>query len=120
MCNLYSMPRSRAEVARLARAMSDRNHNQPPMAGVYPDYAAPVVLKGEDGARELRDLRWGMPSSKQALFKAATARADKLRAKSKDVFPVCERPDLKPCGKCGQATGADGLCAFCRLLQNTA
>ena len=88
MCNLYSMTRSRAEVARLARAMADRNHNQPPMAGVYPDYAAPVVLKGDGGAREMRDLRWGMPTSKQALFKAATLRADKLRAKGKDVdFP---------------------------------
>ena len=26
-------------------------------------------------------MRWGMPTSKQALFKAATERADKLRAK---------------------------------------
>jgi putative SOS response-associated peptidase YedK len=81
MCNLYAMMRTRAEVAAVARAMSDRNHNQPPMDGIFPDYAAPVVLVGEDGQRTMRDLRWGMPSSKKALFDAATKRADKLRAK---------------------------------------
>ena len=85
MCNLYSMMRGRAEAAALARAMSDRNHNNPPMPGVYPDYLAPVVLKGEDGEREMRDLRWGMPSSKKALLDAASKRADKLRAQGKDV-----------------------------------
>lgn len=81
MCNLYAMMRTRAEVAAVARAMSDRNHNQPPMDGIFPDYAAPVVLVDEDGQRTMRDLRWGMPSSKKALFDAATKRADKLRAK---------------------------------------
>lgn len=85
MCNLYSMTKSRAEVAHLAGAMSDRNNNQPPMPGVYPDYAAPVVLKGDGGVREMRDVRWGMPSSKKALLDAATKRADKLRAKGKEV-----------------------------------
>ena len=84
MCNLYAMMRARAEVAAIARAM-DRNNNQPPMSGVYPDYSAPVVLHGADGQREIRDLRWGMPSSKQALFEAAKTRADKLRAKGKMV-----------------------------------
>lgn len=84
MCNLYAMMRARAEVAALARAM-DRNNNQPPMSGVFPDFAAPVVLHGEDGQRELRDLRWGMPTSKKALLDAATRRADKLRAKGKAV-----------------------------------
>ena len=31
MCNLYAIMEARAEVARLARAMTDRNNNQPPM-----------------------------------------------------------------------------------------
>src|ERR1700684_3369969 len=84
MCNLYAIMRDRAEIAALARAM-DRNNNQPPMPGVYPDYPAPVILKADDGTREMRNLRWGMPTSKQALFKAATERADKLRAKGKEV-----------------------------------
>jgi putative SOS response-associated peptidase YedK len=85
MCNPDAMMRGRAEAAALARAFSDRSHNNPPMPGVYPDYAAPVVLKGEDGRRETRDLRWGMPSSKKALLDAATKRADKLRAQGKAV-----------------------------------
>ena len=76
---------ARAEAARLARAMFDRNNNQPPMAGVYPDYAAPIVRTGADGAREMVDVRWGMPTSKEVLFEAATRRADKLRAKGKDI-----------------------------------
>ncbi|HVY34948.1 MAG TPA: SOS response-associated peptidase [Caulobacteraceae bacterium] len=85
MCNLYAMTRARSEAARLARALRDRNNNQRPMPGVFPDYPAPVVLKAEDGSREMRDVRWGMPSSKRALLDAATKRADKLRAKGQEV-----------------------------------
>jgi len=85
MCNLYAMMKGRAEAAALARAFTDRNNNQPPMSGIYPDYAAPVVVQGEDGNREMRDMRWGMPSSKRALLDAATKRADKLRAKGQTV-----------------------------------
>lgn len=81
MCNLYAMMSSRAAVAALARAMNDRNHNSPPMAGIFPDYAAPVVINGPDGHREMRDMRWGMPSSQKALLEAAKKRADRLRAK---------------------------------------
>ena len=54
------------------------------MPGIYPDYPAPVVVKTADGQREMRDMRRGMPSSRQALFKAATARADKLVRKCAD------------------------------------
>ncbi|HYG27395.1 MAG TPA: SOS response-associated peptidase family protein, partial [Caulobacteraceae bacterium] len=85
MCNLYAMMKTRAEAARIARAMTDRNNNQPPMPGIFPDYSAPVVVKTDDGAREMRDMRWGMPSSKKALLDAATKRAEKLRAKGKEV-----------------------------------
>ena len=85
MCNLYAMTKGRDEVSRLIRAMTDKNNNQPPMPGVYPDYPAPVVLRGETGAREMRDMRWGMPSSRKALLDAATKRADKLRAKGQMV-----------------------------------
>jgi hypothetical protein len=33
--NLYAIMEARAEVARLARAMADRNNNQPPMPGAH-------------------------------------------------------------------------------------
>jgi putative SOS response-associated peptidase YedK len=84
MCNLYAMTSTRTAAAALAGAFTDRNNNQPPLSGVFPDYMAPVVLNGPDGAREMRDMRWGMPSSKKALLEAATKRADKLRASGKE------------------------------------
>ncbi|MBU1376143.1 MAG: SOS response-associated peptidase family protein [Alphaproteobacteria bacterium] len=95
MCNLYAMMRARAEVAAIARAMNDRNNNQPPMSGIFPDYAAPVVARAEDGSREMRDVRWGMPSSKKALLDAATKRADKLRAKGTE-FDFNELLKMEP------------------------
>ena len=82
MCNLYSMLWGRAEMARLVGAMTGGS-NQPPQPGVYPDYTAAVVTQDAEGRRHVRDMRWGMPSSKKALLDAATKRADKLRAKGK-------------------------------------
>lgn len=81
MCNLYSMGRSQAEVARMARALSDTTGNLPPLPGIFPDYQAPIVRTNAAGERELAMARWGMPSSKRALLDAANKRADKLRAK---------------------------------------
>jgi putative SOS response-associated peptidase YedK len=40
-------------------------------------------------------MRWGMPTSKQALFKAATGRADKLRAKGTE-FDFAELLKMEP------------------------
>ena len=85
MCNLYAIMKSRAELTGWADAAIDRNNNQPPMPGVYPDYPAPIVTRTEDGARELRDVRWGLPSPKKVLIEAAGKRADKLRAKGGEV-----------------------------------
>ena len=36
MCNLYAIMKHRAEIAGIARAMSDRNNNQPPQPNVFP------------------------------------------------------------------------------------
>ena len=60
MCNLYSMLRSQDAMRRLFDA-HDRFGNQPPLPGIYPDYAAPIVRNGPDG-RELVTARWGLPS----------------------------------------------------------
>lgn len=67
MCNLYSMTRSQAAVRELARAMRDGVGNLPPLPGIYPDYAAPIVRTGADGVREMAMARWGMPSPAFAL-----------------------------------------------------
>ncbi len=86
MCNLYNISIGPQAILELTRAMMNRAGNLEP-GNVYPDYPAPIVRNGLDGEREreLVKVRWGMPSSKQALFKAASARADKLRAKGKPV-----------------------------------
>lgn len=66
MCNLYSLTASQAAIRQLARAMADRTGNLPPLPGIFPDYAAPIVRNGPDG-RELAMARWGMPSPAFAL-----------------------------------------------------
>lgn len=88
MCNLYSLTKGQAAILELSRAMRDLTGNLPPMPGIFPDYAAPIVRTAADGVRELANVRWGLPSSKKALLDATTRRADKLRAKGKEVdFP---------------------------------
>ena len=61
MCNLYSMSRSREEVARLFRVGRDSTANQPPLPAIFPDQVAPVVRIGHDGARVMEAMRWGFP-----------------------------------------------------------
>jgi putative SOS response-associated peptidase YedK len=85
MCNLYSVLSTRAEIARMADAAFDYNGNAGPMAGIYPDNAAPVIMTEDSGRRVIRDLRWGMPSSSQAIYIATEKRANALRAKGKEV-----------------------------------
>jgi putative SOS response-associated peptidase YedK len=79
MCNLYSHTRNVDAIKRLFRAVNSKVGNLPSMPGIFPDYPAPIV-RGNDHARELAMLRWGMPSSHKAQLDAATKRADKLRA----------------------------------------
>jgi putative SOS response-associated peptidase YedK len=46
--------------------MSDSTGNLPPLPGIFPDYAAPIV-RNQPGGRELTMARWGMPSPTFAL-----------------------------------------------------
>src|SRR5438128_593203 len=85
MCNLYSLTKGQAAIIALVRALRDTTGNMPPLSGIFPDYKAPIVRNGADGMRELVMARWGMPSSQKAKLDAATERADKLRAKNKEV-----------------------------------
>jgi Uncharacterized conserved protein len=66
MCNLYSMTKGQQAIRDLTRAMQDRTGNLPPLPGIFPDYAAPIVRNHPDG-RELMMARWGMPSPIFAL-----------------------------------------------------
>ncbi|RYE63871.1 MAG: SOS response-associated peptidase, partial [Oxalobacteraceae bacterium] len=87
MCNLYTIRKGPASILDLARAFASEVGNLEPR-DIYPDYAAPIVRADASGDHTLAMARWGLPSSKKALFDAATKRADKARAKGKDVdFP---------------------------------
>lgn len=66
MCNLYSLTTSQEAMRRLFEGIDDRLGNLPPLPGIFPDYAAPIVRNGE-GGRELVMARWGMPSPQFAL-----------------------------------------------------
>ena len=66
MCNLYSITKGQQAIREFTRAMSDRTGNLPPLPGVFPDYAAPIVRNQPEG-RELTMARWGMPSPAFAL-----------------------------------------------------
>jgi putative SOS response-associated peptidase YedK len=66
VCNLYSMTTNQEAIRNLFNIVADNTGNLPPMPGVYPDYAAPIVRNGTEG-RELAVARWGMPSPAFAL-----------------------------------------------------
>lgn len=66
MCNLYALTRGQAAIREAVRAMVDLTGNLPPMPGIFPDHAAPIVRAGRSG-RELAMARWGMPTPAFAL-----------------------------------------------------
>lgn len=66
MCNLYSITKGQQAIREFTRAMADRAGNLPPLPGVFPDYAAPIV-RNQPAGRELAMARWGMPSPAFAL-----------------------------------------------------
>ena len=84
MCNLYNVTTNQEAIRAFTRAMVDNIGNLEPSFDVYPDQMAPIVRNTPAG-RELASVRWGLPSSRQALFQAASKRVDKLRTKGKPV-----------------------------------
>lgn len=86
MCNLYSVTTNQEAIRRLFGVERDLVGNLPPLPGIFPDYPAPIVRRAEvDGTRELALARWGMPSSSQAVFEATKRRADRMRAKGREI-----------------------------------
>ena len=83
MCNLYRQRSGPQAIQDLAKALRSTVGNLAP-GDIYPDYPAPIV-RWEGDERILASARWGMPSSKKAIFDNATKRADKLRAKGGEV-----------------------------------
>ena len=87
MCNLYSHTSNAEAIRRMVgdfKRIHENIGNLEPQPGIFPDYPAPIVRNTPEG-RELAKVRWGLPSSQKALYDAAARRADKLRAKGKEV-----------------------------------
>ncbi|MFB2562412.1 SOS response-associated peptidase [Rhizobium sp. IMFF44] len=84
MCNLYNVTTNQEAIRHFTRAMIDSIGNLEPELDIYPDQMAPIVRNTPTG-RELVKVRWGLPSSADAIFENAKKRADKLRAKGKEV-----------------------------------
>ena len=83
MCNLYSVTTNVEALRALVKTFEVAQDigNLEPQIEVRPDYFAPII-RNRDGIRELtKAARWGLPSSSRALYEAARARAQKLRAK---------------------------------------
>lgn len=63
MCNLYSVTSNAEAIRALTKALDGSFGNLPPLAGVFPDYVAPIV-QNRDGKRQATLARWGLPSLK--------------------------------------------------------
>jgi putative SOS response-associated peptidase YedK len=68
MCNLYSQTKSQDAMRHVfdgvledGEDFEDQMGNLPPMAGIFPDYAAPIIRRGRQGW-QLVKARWGMPT----------------------------------------------------------
>jgi putative SOS response-associated peptidase YedK len=66
MCNLYSQTKGQQAIREPVRAMVDSTGNLPPLPGIFPDYAAPIVRNSAEG-REPVLARWGMPTPPKYL-----------------------------------------------------
>jgi putative SOS response-associated peptidase YedK len=68
MCNLYSQTKSQDAMRHVfdgtledGEELIDSAGNLPPMAGLFPDYAAPIIRAAPTGF-QLSRARWGMPT----------------------------------------------------------
>ena len=84
MCNLYSLRKGPAAILDLFEAMRSDVGNLEP-AEFFPDYPAPIVRHDGAGGLLLTRARWGLTSSRKLLLDNATRRADKLRAKGREI-----------------------------------
>ncbi|MBY3081077.1 SOS response-associated peptidase [Rhizobium laguerreae] len=89
MCNLYRME-DKDWVAKWAQD-AESLINLMPAYQMNPDQMGPIVRNTADGKKQLVHARWGLPSPRFALEKAAKIKAEKLAAKGK-AFDLEELP----------------------------
>lgn len=81
MCNLYRME-DRDWVSKWAQDV-EILINLMPAYQMNPDQMGPILRNTADGRKQLVHARWGLPSPRFALEKAAKVKAEKLRGKGK-------------------------------------
>ncbi|NKM26951.1 SOS response-associated peptidase family protein [Rhizobium laguerreae] len=81
MCNLYRME-DKDWVAKWAQD-AESLINLMPVYQMNPNQMGPIVRNTADGKKQLVHARWGLPSPRFALEKAAKIKAEKLAAKGK-------------------------------------
>ena len=69
VCNLYNVTTNQEAIRQFTRAMIDSIGNLEPTLDIYPDRFGPIVRNTPAG-REMAMVRWGLPSSQQALMQA--------------------------------------------------
>lgn len=69
MCNLYTQTKSQDAMRRVfndvmadGELLEDQSGNLPPIAGIFPDYNAPIIRRGSNNDWQLSNARWGMPT----------------------------------------------------------
>ena len=69
MCNLYSQTKSQDAMRHVFddalegdEELIDRTGNLPPLTGIWPDYAAPIIRRRGLGGWQIVMARWGMPT----------------------------------------------------------
>lgn len=74
MCNLYSQTKSQDAMRQLFddvpegdEELVDSVGNLQSQTGIWPDYPAPIIRRGETGSWELTKARWGMPTPPKYL-----------------------------------------------------
>lgn len=81
MCNLYRME-DRDWVTKWAQD-AESLINLMPAYQMNPDQTGPIIRNTTEGKKQLVHARWGLPSPRFALEKAAKAGAEKLAVKGK-------------------------------------
>ncbi len=70
---VYNITTNQLAILQATRAMIDSLGNFEPSLDIYPDYEVPIVRNTSAG-REAAMVRWGLPTSKHALYQAAAKR----------------------------------------------
>ena len=60
MCNLYRMTSAADAIAHLFAPLDTGGANVPPLHEIFPGYAAPVIVAGDE-RRKLVSMKWGWP-----------------------------------------------------------